>query len=123
MGDPSDHSKPNRDAFLWTRRLFFRQWSETDLELALDLWGDLRVTKFIDARGELTVDEVRNRLEQEIASARIMVSSTGPSFFRQPAGMSVVVVCGHTIRPEIFMKSDFTFAQTAGTKDLRQKPR
>ena len=85
MGDPSDHSKLNRDAFLWTRRLFFRQWSETDLALALDLWGDARVTKFIDARGELTVDEVRNRLDQEIAGAKdngvqywpIFLQSTG----------------------------------------------
>ncbi len=70
MGDPSDRSKPDRDAFLWTRRLFFRHWSETDLELAYGLWGDGRVTKFIDARGELTLDEVRNRLDQEIARAK-----------------------------------------------------
>lgn len=70
MDDQSDHSKLNRDAFLWTRRLFFRPWSETDLALALDLWGDVRVTKFIDARGELSVDEVRHRLEQEIARAK-----------------------------------------------------
>ena len=85
MGDPSDRSKPNPETFLWTRRLFFRQWSETDLALALDLWGDVRVTKFIDARGELTAEEVRNRLDQEIAGTKdygvqywpIFLQSTG----------------------------------------------
>jgi ribosomal-protein-alanine N-acetyltransferase len=88
MGDPSDRSKPNPDAFLWTRRLFFRQWSETDLELALDLWGDERVTKFIDARGELTQEEVRNRLELEIASARDCGVQYWP-FFLQSTGQHV----------------------------------
>jgi RimJ/RimL family protein N-acetyltransferase len=60
----------NEAAFLETNRLIFRRWSETDLEFALGLWGDPRVTKFIDAREKLTVDEVRQRLAQEIDRAK-----------------------------------------------------
>ena len=37
-----------------TERLVFRLWRDSDLELALGLWGDPRVTKYIAASGELT---------------------------------------------------------------------
>lgn len=56
--------------FLTTQRLGFRTWSEADLDLALGLWGDPRVTELIDARGRLSPDQVRERLEREIASQR-----------------------------------------------------
>ena len=46
----------------------FRTWSEHDFELALGLWGDPRVTKYIYAQGELSEDEVRERLDREIAN-------------------------------------------------------
>jgi ribosomal-protein-alanine N-acetyltransferase len=56
--------------FLTTKRLGFRVWSEDDLDLALGLWGDPKVTKLIDARGQLTEDQVRERLLLEIANNR-----------------------------------------------------
>lgn len=56
--------------FLETRRLIFRTWKESDLELAQDLWGDPQVTRYIDARGKLPVDAVRERLAREIASLK-----------------------------------------------------
>jgi hypothetical protein len=34
------------EILLQTRRFFFRSWCEQDLELALGLWGDPRVTGF-----------------------------------------------------------------------------
>jgi len=55
--------------FLCSRRLGFRRWHREDFELALGLWGDFRVTEFIDARGQLSENQVRERLEQEIATA------------------------------------------------------
>jgi ribosomal-protein-alanine N-acetyltransferase len=57
--------------FLATKRLGFRVWSEDDFELALGLWGDPEVTKLIDARGKLSEDQVRERLSQEISTARL----------------------------------------------------
>lgn len=85
MENASDSSKSKAKAFLETRRLFFRSWSQTDLELALALWGDPRVTKFIDARGKLSAEDVRNRLAREIADEKdygvqywpIFLQSTG----------------------------------------------
>jgi [ribosomal protein S5]-alanine N-acetyltransferase len=50
-----------------TRRLGFRNWRKVDIEIALGLWGDYRVTRLIDARGRLSEDAVRERLNKEIA--------------------------------------------------------
>jgi RimJ/RimL family protein N-acetyltransferase len=55
--------------FLRSRRLGFRRWRQSDLDLAYGLWGDPRVTKLIDARGQLSKNQVRERLANEIATA------------------------------------------------------
>lgn len=64
------------------RRLIFRKWRESDMELALGLWGDLRVTKLIDSRGELSEPDVRNRLIQEIESENDFGVQYWPIFLR-----------------------------------------
>lgn len=56
--------------FMITDRLGFRRWREDDLALAQALWGDPRVTNLIDARGELTEEQVREKLEKEIATEK-----------------------------------------------------
>jgi RimJ/RimL family protein N-acetyltransferase len=77
-----DNNKSKEAGFLKTSRLIFRTWLETDLEFAMGLWGDLRVTKFIDARGELLEDDVRNRLFQEINSEKNYGVQYWPIFLR-----------------------------------------
>ena len=52
--------------FLKTSRLGFRQWREDDLSNAIGLWGDYEVTRYFDARGKLSHDEVQERLAKEI---------------------------------------------------------
>jgi len=54
--------------FLVTERAGFRAWTPEDLPLALTLWGDPAVTRFIDARGRLNEIQVRERLVKEIAT-------------------------------------------------------
>jgi RimJ/RimL family protein N-acetyltransferase len=49
-----------------TSRLGFRHWRQDDLAIALGLWGDIQVTRLIDARGKLSIAQVQARLEQEI---------------------------------------------------------
>ncbi|MBI5300518.1 MAG: GNAT family N-acetyltransferase [Chloroflexi bacterium] len=56
--------------FLFASRLGFREWRETDFDLALGLWGDYQVTRLIDARGQLDASQVRERLAKEIANAQ-----------------------------------------------------
>ncbi|MBW2427750.1 MAG: GNAT family N-acetyltransferase [Deltaproteobacteria bacterium] len=56
--------------FLKTNRLGFRLWCENDLDIAIGLWGDYEVTKYFDARGQWSRDEVRERLAKEIANAK-----------------------------------------------------
>ena len=55
----------DRDYFLRTERLGLRHWRQDDLPFALLLWGDPAVTRLIDARGQLTEEQVRERLLHE----------------------------------------------------------
>ncbi len=52
--------------FLCTARLGFRTWTEADFDLALGLWTDAEVTRLIG--GPVSVEQVRQRLEREIAN-------------------------------------------------------
>ena len=52
--------------FLKTKRVGFRIWKEEDVPLAIGLWGDVKVTQLIDARGKLSPVQVTERLLQEI---------------------------------------------------------
>jgi [ribosomal protein S5]-alanine N-acetyltransferase len=54
--------------FLNTARIGFRCWSNDDLPLAMALWGDREVTRFIG--GPFTREQVEERLSREIASMR-----------------------------------------------------
>lgn len=49
-----------------TERLCFRLWSLEDGALAQALWGDVRVTKFIDARESLNSEQVAAKLQQQV---------------------------------------------------------
>ena len=77
-----DTMKHRKTPFLETTRLIFRTWAETDLGLAHGLWGDPLVTKLIDAREKLSIDEVRERLAQEIASEKAYGVQYWPIFLR-----------------------------------------
>jgi ribosomal-protein-alanine N-acetyltransferase len=57
--------------FLKTQRIGFRRWKEEDLHLAISLWGDVKVTQFFDARGQLSPAQVTERLLQEIDTERL----------------------------------------------------
>jgi len=52
--------------FLHTTRLGFRPWTEADLELAIELWGDVDVTRLIG--GPFSTDQIRERLAREMAN-------------------------------------------------------
>jgi ribosomal-protein-alanine N-acetyltransferase len=57
------------DFFLRSARLGFRCWRDADLPLALRLWGDADVTRFISDHG-FTKDEIQSRLQLEIRTQR-----------------------------------------------------
>lgn len=54
--------------FLRSARLGFREWAESDLELANALWGDPEVTRLIG--GPFSTGQVRARLSREIETQR-----------------------------------------------------
>lgn len=51
-------------------RLRFRSWMVEDLSLAVGLWGDPEVTRWIDARPRLDEDAVRALVEREVGFER-----------------------------------------------------
>jgi ribosomal-protein-alanine N-acetyltransferase len=65
--------------FLQSARLGFRCWRDTDLPLAIDLWGDPTVTRYIAARG-YTLREVQIRLQLEIEAERTHCMQYWPIF-------------------------------------------
>jgi len=68
MNNESSTLDQNPAYFMTSERLGFRRWHAEDFDLAKGLWGDLAVTRLIDARGPLTDDHVRQKLQQEIAT-------------------------------------------------------
>jgi len=76
-----------------TTRLWFRTWREDDFPLAIALWGDPHVTAFIG--GPFSDDQIRQRLEKEIALQRDHRLQYWPIFLRE--GLAHVGCCG--LRP------------------------
>ena len=68
------------DYFLRTARIGFRVWKEEDLHLAVGLWGDVKVSQFFDARGQLSTAQVTERLLQEIDTERLHSIQYWPIF-------------------------------------------
>ncbi|MCD7883652.1 MAG: GNAT family N-acetyltransferase [Lachnospiraceae bacterium] len=52
--------------FMTTNRCGFSYWNDSDLPLAVSLWGEPEVTKYICASGVFTIDEIESRLHTEI---------------------------------------------------------
>lgn len=83
--------------FLISERLVFRAWTDEDMPLAVSLWGDPEVTRLIDARGRLGDDEVRERLDREMAWGREHGVQYWPMFLRPDVPERFVGCCG--LRP------------------------
>jgi len=63
MGSPS--ASTGDPYFLATARLGFRCWRTDDLPLAIELWGDPEVSRFIG--GPFSPEQILRRLDDEIA--------------------------------------------------------
>ena len=81
--------------FLKSKRLGFRQWQSDDLYIAMQLWGDYGVTKFFDARGKWSRDDIQERLDREMQTAKEYGVQYWPIFLLETDGN--VGCCG--LRP------------------------
>jgi RimJ/RimL family protein N-acetyltransferase len=61
-------TSPALQYFLKSERLGFRCWSQDDLPLARELWGDIEVTRFFG--GPFSNEEVGQRLQREIVGMK-----------------------------------------------------
>lgn len=55
-----------RNFFLTTERIGFSEWKEDDIKLAVLLWGEPAVTRFICASGKFSENDIVSRLQKEI---------------------------------------------------------
>jgi RimJ/RimL family protein N-acetyltransferase len=83
--------------FLQSPRLGFRTWRESDLSLAIRLWGDPAVTRFITSHN-FSESEIRIRLHREIASQKTHGLQYWPIFLL--ANRDHVGCCGLRPREE-----------------------
>jgi RimJ/RimL family protein N-acetyltransferase len=58
--------KMKKEYFMKTERTGFSYWTNADLDLAIQLWGEKDVTHYICATGEFTQQNIKDRLETEI---------------------------------------------------------
>lgn len=93
MSPVVENGVAEREYFLVTERLGFRPWRTDDLELAVALWGDPEVTRFIG--GPLWRAGAESRLRSEIAFERAHSFQYWPIF--QLANDAHVGCCG--LRP------------------------
>ena len=77
--------------FLKTARIAFRCRSKDDLPLAMSLWGDPEVTKYLG--GPFSPQEVRARLENEIATMEAHGIQYRPFFCCPASNTQVVAGC------------------------------
>jgi len=84
-----------RNFFLETERIIFSYWTKDDYILALSLWGDEAVTKYISKIGELTEQEIKDRLLLEIKIEKQFNVQYWPIFEKSTEGF--IGCCG--LRP------------------------
>ena len=87
-----------RDYFLYTTRTRFSKWTEEDLPLAMQLWGDPAVTKYICAAGRFTAEEVEERLRVEMENEQKYHVQYYPFFERDKE--ELIGCCGLRPRTE-----------------------
>jgi RimJ/RimL family protein N-acetyltransferase len=63
--EKSPYMKHSHSYFLKSARLGFSRWSAEDLPLAISLWGDLEVTRFMG--GPFSHEKIKEKLAREIA--------------------------------------------------------
>ena len=86
---------PTVPYFLTTARLGFRLWRAEDVDLAVALWGDPAVARYLHADGPLPRAAVVERLAREIATQEEHGFQYWPVFWRE--GGAHVGCCG--LRP------------------------
>jgi ribosomal-protein-alanine N-acetyltransferase len=64
--------------FLRSARLGFRAWTGRDFDLAMKVWGDARVTRFVG--GPFSDEAVREKLEKEVETMRARGVQYWPMF-------------------------------------------
>ncbi len=84
-----------RDYFIKTSRIGFSSWSNADLSLASQLWGENEVTRYICSTGKFTHEDIVNRLNTEIHNYELYHIQYWPIF--ELSTEELIGCCG--IRP------------------------
>ncbi|GGH17189.1 GNAT family N-acetyltransferase [Paenibacillus segetis] len=66
--------------FLETTRLGFSHWENNDIDLAISLWGEPEVTRFISSNGLYSNEQIKSRLNTEIQTNELFLVQYWPIF-------------------------------------------
>jgi len=69
-----------KEYFMETEQIGFSYWTDADLELASQLWGEKDVTQYICATGEFTQQNILDRLNAEVANRNLYQVQYWPIF-------------------------------------------
>ncbi|QDY86260.1 GNAT family N-acetyltransferase [Paenibacillus polymyxa] len=84
-----------RNFIFQTNRLGFSEWDLSDLDLAIELWGNPLVSRFINGNGQFSIEEIKNKLLKEIQNNLNFQVQYWPLFELERGGM--IGCCG--LRP------------------------
>lgn len=84
-----------REFFLKTNRVGFSRWLLEDIGLAMLLWGDPKVTRYLCARGLFSASDIADRLDGEIRNGALYQVQYWPVF--ELATGDLIGCCG--LRP------------------------
>jgi len=59
-----------KEYFMKTEHIGFSYWTDDDLELAIQLWGEEDVTRYICATGKFTQQSITDRLKVEVKNEK-----------------------------------------------------
>ena len=81
--------------FMLTERIGFSFWNESDIDRAVELWGDPRVTRYITSTGRMERSDIVDRLRRELDLQERYGVQYWPVFTRD--GGNFIGCCG--LRP------------------------
>ncbi len=87
-----------RKYFMQTERIQFSKWQENDLTLAYILWGNPNVARYICALGKFSMQDIQDRLNQEISNGKTYNVEYWPIF--EIAANALIGCCGLRPRKE-----------------------
>lgn len=106
----------SRTVLFGSERLLFSVWTEGDIGLARELWGDPLVTRYICASGVFSEEDIASRLATEVNNYSLYSVQYFPLFLKEDGAF--VGCCGLRPRSEGIYELGFHLKQAYWNQSL-----